>query len=157
MLGNYIVSRSSLVIAMDFVLIRFFALRHILTLVSSHKLIHNEYVLYNGKRFARFGILLSLDQQRNARMVCKGDIESNDNFDDHVCYILGYSRSVVSKSDYCGGIVQVVTIKCVLSLNKFSLKYSTCSFRTQRSLIRRDLQKFFFSDSISQLAYFGNC
>ena len=78
------------------VLLWLVSLRILVSITSSNELNRNRYVLYNGKRFTRFGILLSMDESRHARMVCRGDIGVMDNFDNHVCYVLGYRRALVS-------------------------------------------------------------
>ena len=57
-----------------------------------------EYVLFNGRRTGRFGILLEISNANTASIVCDGDLLYFDNFNNYACTKLGHGRTFVSRN-----------------------------------------------------------
>ena len=55
-----------------------------------------DYVLFNGRRTGRFGILLEITNANTASIVCDGDFEFFDNFNNYACSKLGHGQTFVS-------------------------------------------------------------
>ena len=55
-----------------------------------------DYVLFNGRRPGRFGILLEITNANTASIVCDGDLLYFDNFNNYACSKLGHGRTFVS-------------------------------------------------------------
>ena len=57
-----------------------------------------EYILFNGRRTGRFGILLEISNANTASIVCDGDLLYFDNFNNYACTKLGHGRTFVSRN-----------------------------------------------------------
>ena len=55
-----------------------------------------EYVLFNGRRTGRFGILLKIINANTASILCAGDLLYFDNFNNYACWKLGHGPTFVS-------------------------------------------------------------
>ena len=54
-----------------------------------------EYILFNGRRTGRFGLLLEITNANTASIICHGDLQYFDNFNNYACWKLGHGPTIV--------------------------------------------------------------